>query len=161
MAIPDELLGTADAFAVVDAFSLYRISVSHSPAATAVQESALRGDLRLIAPAVTFAVSCGMRTCWDDECDQEHTSGTGTAVQKFHELGGFEVVDLTPGDAVSAGQLYARCVDSRIEGAEVLAACYSFRLAGARNALLISSARASYCYTVPRAAEAVGYVHLL
>ncbi|MEU6370190.1 hypothetical protein ABZ876_31820 [Streptomyces sp. NPDC046931] len=95
---------------------------------------------------MTFAVSCAMRTCWDEYCTKGHQFSTGTAVQSFVDRGGVDVLELSPDEAVSAGKLYARCADQRVEGAEVLAACHASHLAQVRGALLLSTMRAAYCY---------------
>jgi hypothetical protein len=152
VAIQDELLETAEV-AVVDPFSLYRVAVSHTPDGTALGDAARAGRIRLITPAMAFAVACSMRTCWDEECDQDHRLGTGTPVQKFLELGGVEVVHLTAAETVSAGQLCAGYLDRRIAGAEVLAACHSALLSTTRGSPLISTGRASYCYSALDQAE--------
>ncbi|WP_407552207.1 hypothetical protein QOM21_21010 [Streptomyces sp. Pv4-95] len=146
MAVQDELLETAEV-AVVDPFSLYRIAVGHTPDGTAVGDAARAGTIRLITPAVAFAVACSMRTCWDEECARDHRDGTGVPVRKFQESGGVEIVDLTPAETVSAGQLYAGYLDRRVTGAEVLAACHSALVAKRWGAPLISATRASYCYS--------------
>ncbi|MCQ4203588.1 hypothetical protein AB0L49_45955 [Streptomyces antimycoticus] len=141
-----DLLGTSDGCAVPDSFALYEIAVGHSSAASSVKAAMSAGELRLVIPAVTFAVSCAMRTCWDEYCTKSHQSGVGTAVQGLLGRGGVELLELTPQDAASAGKLYARSVDRHIEGPEVLAACHSSYAAGVRNAPLLSTGRASYCY---------------
>ncbi|MGW2391117.1 hypothetical protein ACWCYK_16685 [Streptomyces lydicamycinicus] len=146
MAVQDDLLETAG-IAVVDPFSLYRIAVSHTPDGRALGDAARAGAIRLITPAMAFAVACGMRTCWDEECDQDHRHGTGTAIRKFLEAGGVEIVHLTPAETVSAGQLYAGYLDRRITGAEVMAACHSALLSKNSGSPLISARRASYCYS--------------
>lgn len=124
MAVQEELLGTADT-AVVDPLSLYRIAVGHTPKAVALRDAVRTGRLRLVTPSVAFAVACAMRNCWDEECTQAHQGGTGVPLRKFQEGGGVEIVDLSPADTVSAGQLYAGCSDRRVVGPEVLAACHS------------------------------------
>ncbi|MGW7072635.1 hypothetical protein ACWGII_29930 [Streptomyces sp. NPDC054855] len=141
-----DLLGTSDGCAVPDSFALYEIAVGHSSAASSVKTAMSAGELRLVIPAVTFAVSCAMRTCWDEYCTKSHQSGVGTAVQHLLGLPGVELVELTPQDATSAGKLYARSVDRRIEGPEVLAACHSTHVASVHDAPLLSTGRASYCY---------------
>ncbi|MFF9350694.1 hypothetical protein [Streptomyces sp. NPDC014734] len=87
-----------------------------------------------------------MRTCWDEYCTKPHRSGVGTAVQGLLGRDGVELLELTAQEAASAGKLYARSVDRHIEGPEVLAACHSSYAAGVRNAPLLSTGRASYCY---------------
>ncbi|MDL5205962.1 hypothetical protein [Streptomyces sp. ALI-76-A] len=144
--VRDGFLETATV-AVADSFSLYRIAVGHTPDAAAVGRAARAGKIRLFTPAVAFAVACGMRTCWDEWCDQSHKEGTGFPVQRFQELGGVEVVDLTAAETVAAGRLYAGCLERRITGAEVLAACHSALLAKEWKAPLVSAVRASYCYS--------------
>ncbi|MFD7337552.1 hypothetical protein ACFV98_16310 [Streptomyces violascens] len=146
MAIQDELLGTTTT-AVVDPLSLYRIAVSHTPKGAALRELVCQGNIRLVTPAVAFAVACSMRNCWDEECDQDHQHGTGVPLRKFQELGGVEIVDMTPADTVSAGQLYAGSSDRRVVGPEVLAACHSLLLATSRRLPLLSAARGAYCYS--------------
>jgi hypothetical protein len=138
-------LGTTKT-AVADPLSLYRIAADHTPKGASLHASARRGELRLVTPAVAFAVACSMRNCWDEECGQEHRHGAGTLLRRFQELGGVEIVDMTPTDTVSAGQLYANCSDRRVVGPEVLAACHSVLLATSRRLPLISAARAAYCY---------------
>ncbi|ATL28464.1 hypothetical protein [Streptomyces formicae] len=118
------------------------------------------GEFRLVIPAVTFAVSCAMRTCWDEYCTKSHQSGVGTAVQNL--LGrGVELLELTPQDAASAGKLYARSVDRHIEGPEVLAACHSSYVAGVRDAPLLSTGRASYCYSAALGEIERGQIRLI
>ncbi|MFE9562592.1 hypothetical protein ACFYM0_15965 [Streptomyces sp. NPDC006487] len=146
MAVQEELLGTADT-AVVDPLSLYRIAVGHTPKAVALRDAVRTGRLRLVTPSVAFAVACAMRNCWDEECTQAHQGGTGVPLRKFQEGGGVEIVDLSPADTVSAGQLYAGCSDRRVVGPEVLAACHSLLLATSRRFPLVSAARAAYCYS--------------
>ncbi|MEV5433769.1 hypothetical protein [Streptomyces sp. NPDC052701] len=146
MVILDDFLKTAEV-AVVDSFSLYRIAVGHTPDGAALGEAARAGRIRLVTPAVAFAVACSMRTCWDESCDESHKDGTGLPVRKFLELGGVEMVDLTPAETVSAGKLYAGCLDRRVTGAEVLAACHSALLAKTWEVPLISAVRAAYCYS--------------
>jgi hypothetical protein len=146
VAAHDELLETAEV-AVLDPFSLYRIAVGHTPDGRALGNASRAGMIRLITPAVAFAVACSMRTCWDEACDQDHRDGTGTPVRKFQEFGGTEIVSLTPAETVSAGQLYAASLDRRVAGAEVLAACHCAVLAKTWGSPLISAARASYCYS--------------
>ncbi|MFF8034785.1 hypothetical protein [Streptomyces sp. NPDC016626] len=141
-----DFLETAEV-AVADSFSLYHIAVGHTPDGAALREAARAGTIRLITPAVAFAVACSMRTCWDESCDRGHAHGTGFPVRKFQELGGVELVDLTPEETVTAGQLYAGSSDRRIVGAEVLAACHSALLATGRKAPLVSTVRAAYCYS--------------
>ncbi|WP_328723083.1 hypothetical protein OHT52_28715 [Streptomyces sp. NBC_00247] len=151
MAAGDEILETADV-AVLDPFSLYRIAVGHTPAGRALGNATQAGTIRLLTPAVAFAVACSMRTCWDETCDQEHREGTGVQIRRFQEFGGIEIVGLTPTETVAAGQLYAATMDRRVAGAEVLAACHCAILAKASGAPLISAVRASYCYaTLDRA----------
>ena len=152
MAVHDELSETAEV-AVLDPFSLYRIAVGHTPDGRAMGNATRAGTIRLITPAVAFAVACSMRTCWDETCDQDHRDGTGVPVRKFQELGGLEIVSLTLAETVSAGQLYAASLDRRVAGAEVLAACHSAVLAKTWGSPLISAARASYCYSAFDRAE--------
>ena len=142
----EDLLETTTT-AVVDSFSLYSIAVGHCQDGRSLRVSAENGDIHLVTSAVALAVACGMRTCWDDACDQEHPDDAGTSVREFYERGGVEVVGLTAAEAVSTGHLYTRCEEKRIGGAEVLAACHSVLLAESRAATLTSTVRASYCYT--------------
>ncbi|MEU6667431.1 hypothetical protein [Streptomyces sp. NPDC046727] len=116
-------------------------------------------DIHLVIPAVTFAVACAMRTCWDDYCTKEHPFGTGSAVQNLFDRGGVDILELSPQDAVAAGRLYARCADQRIEGPEVLAACHASHVAHARGVPLLSASRAAYCY--PAAVERAGRMRLI
>jgi hypothetical protein len=152
VAAGDEILETAEV-AVLDPFSLYRIAVGHTPGGRALGNAAQAGTIRLLAPAVAFAVACSMRTCWDESCDEDHRDGTGVPVRRFQELGGTEIVSLTPTETIAAGQLYAASMDRRVAGAEVLAACHCAILAKTSGAPLISAARASYCYTTLDRAE--------
>ncbi|WP_225825345.1 hypothetical protein [Streptomyces naphthomycinicus] len=140
------LLGTSDGYAVADSFALYQIATGHTPAASSLKAAISAREFRLVIPSVTFAVSCAMRTCWDEYCTKGHQFGTGTSVQSLVDRGGVDILELSPDEAVSAGKLYARCADQRVEGAEVLAACHASRLAQARGALLLSTRRAAYCY---------------
>ncbi|MGY0055246.1 hypothetical protein ACWY4P_01515 [Streptomyces sp. LZ34] len=141
-----DLLGTSDGFAVADSFALYEIAVDHTSTASLVKEAALTNDIHLVVPAVTLAVSCSMRNCWDELCTKGHQFGAGSAVQSLLNRGGIRLLELTPADAVSAGKIYARSADQRVEGPEVLAACHASLLAAGRNMPLLSTARASYCY---------------
>ncbi|WP_320775637.1 hypothetical protein [Streptomyces sp. CRN 30] len=151
MAVQDELPETAEV-AVVDPFSLYRIAVGHTADGRALGEATRAGAVRLVTPAVAFAVACAMRTCWDELCDRDHRDGTGVPVRRFQELGGTEVVGLSPAETLSAGRLYAASLDRRVEGAEVLAACHAAVLATALKSPLVSVARAAYCYSALRQA---------
>ncbi|MGH3758448.1 hypothetical protein [Actinophytocola sp.] len=147
----DDLLRTTGTF-VVDSFSLYSIVVGHSPDGLTLRASAQNGEIHLVTSAVALAVAVAMRTCWNSECDQEHPSVAGASVREFHERGAVEVAELTSTDAMSAAQLYIGCAERRIGGAEVLAACHSVLLAESRAAPLVSTIRASYCYTaIPEA----------
>ncbi|WCD86986.1 hypothetical protein KPP03845_103352 [Streptomyces xanthophaeus] len=146
MAIQEELLGTTTT-AVVDPLSLYRIAMGHTPKGAALRDSVRSGRIRLVTPAVSFAVACSMRTCWDEECEQGHQHGAGVPLRTFQERGGVDIVDMTPTDTLSAGQLYAGCSDRRVVGPEVLAACHSVLLARSRRLPLLSAARAAYCYS--------------
>jgi hypothetical protein len=150
--VVDDFLESTEV-AVVDSFSLYRIAVGHTPDAAALGEAARAGRIRLVTPVVAFAVACGMRTCWDESCDESHKDGTGVPVRRFLELGGVETVDLTPADTVLAGKLYAGCLDRRVTGAEVLAACHSALIAKTWKAPLVSAVRAAYCYSALDRAE--------
>ncbi|OQD56936.1 hypothetical protein BM536_006115 [Streptomyces phaeoluteigriseus] len=152
MAVQDELLETTEV-AVLDPFSLYRIAVGHTPGGRTLGNATRTGTIRLITPAVAFAVACSMRTCWDETCDLDHRDGTGVPVRRFQEIGGIEVVSLSPAETVSAGQLYAASMDRRVVGAEVLAACHAAVLAKSSGSPLISAARASYCYSALDRAE--------
>jgi hypothetical protein len=147
-----EILRTADV-AVLDPFSLYRIAVGHTPTGRMLRNATQAGTIRLLTPAVAFAVACSMRTCWDESCDQDHRDGIGVPVRRFQELGGTEIVSLTPTETIAAGQLYAASMDRRVVGAEVLAACHCAILAKASGGPLISAARASYCYATLDRAE--------
>ncbi|WP_338320432.1 hypothetical protein [Streptomyces lonarensis] len=131
---------------MADPFGLYRIAADHTPEAAAIGEAAHAGRLRLVAPAAAFAVACSMRTCWDDACGRPHRAGTGTPLRRLAESGGVEVRELTPAEAVSAGQLYAAHLDRRVTGAEVLAACHATLLAATLPAGLVSTVRAAYYY---------------
>lgn len=140
-----ELLARSET-AVVDAYSLYRIALGHTPRGSALRDAVHTGDLRLVVPAFTFGVACAMHTCWDEECDERHPPGAGTTIRRFLGGRGVEVAEPTPEATVAAGQLYADCDRRRITGAEVLAACHALVLAGDRGTHLVSAARASYCY---------------
>lgn len=159
-AVHDPLLH-GDGTAVVDPFSLYRISTAHTPRAARLRESVRQGALRLVTPAVAFAIACGMRTCWDENCGQEHRPGTNTPASRFQGLDGVEIADLTYAELVSAGQLFARCADHRITGAEVLAACHCVLLSLSLGAPLVSAARAAYCYRALPEAQANGAIELV
>ncbi|MER7656686.1 hypothetical protein [Streptomyces albidoflavus] len=141
----DELLARSET-AVVDAYSLYRIALGHTPRGTVLRNAALTGDIRLVVPAFSFGVACAMRTCWDDECDQLHPPGAGAAIRRFLGGRGVETAEPTPEATVAAGQLYADCAQRRVTGAEVLAACHTVVLAGDRGTPLVSAVRAAYCY---------------
>ncbi|MEU9336631.1 hypothetical protein AB0D49_26270 [Streptomyces sp. NPDC048290] len=143
----------ATGVAVLDPFSLYRIAVRHTPAGRALGDATRAGTIRLLTPVVAFAVACSMRTCWDESCDQDHRDGTGVPVRRFQELGGTELVSLSPTETIAAGQLYAAAMDHRVTGAEVLAACHCAILARASGVPVISAARASYCYATLDRAE--------
>ncbi|MGW0771812.1 hypothetical protein [Streptomyces sp. NPDC002676] len=153
------LLGTSDGYAVADSFALYQIATGHTPAASSLKAAVSAREFHLVIPSVTFAVSCSMRTCWDEYCAKGHQFGTGSAVQSLVDRGSVDIVELSPDDAVSAGKLYARCADQRVEGAEVLAACHASHLAHVRGTLLLSTSRAAYCY--PAAVERSGPVRLI
>ena len=141
----DEDLSMLDETAVVDSFSLYSVATGHCPGARSLKDSAENGGIHLITSAVALAVAASMRTCWDSTCGRGHPVDTGSAVEEF--CGGrVEVVGLTPGQALSAGRLYAGCEERRIGGAEVLAACHSVLLAEAGATTLVSTTRATYCY---------------
>ncbi|MEO9239760.1 MAG: hypothetical protein ABI418_16895, partial [Jatrophihabitantaceae bacterium] len=117
------------------------------PQGQSLRISAENGEIQLVTSAAALAVAFSMRTCWDDECDKEHPRATEASVQEFYERGGVEVAELTSAEAMSAGRLYIGCNEKRIAGAEVLAACHSVLLAESRAATLISTVRATYCYT--------------
>jgi hypothetical protein len=155
VAVKNVLCGDIGDLVVADSFALYRLALGHTEAAQSLMESVRNGDLRVETPAVAFAVACGMRTCWDSDCLQDHRPSSGSALQSFHSREGIEVVYPSSSDSVSAGRHYANCVDRRLDGAEVLAACHARLLAEARNATLISTARASYCYVQPSVELAV------
>jgi hypothetical protein len=132
---------------VVDSFSLYSIIVGHGLDGPHLQRSAEDGEIHLVTSAVALAVASNMRTCWDSACDQEHPAVAEDLVREFHDRGAVEVAELTSAEALSAARLYSDCEEWRIGGAEVLAACHSVLLAGSRSAPLVSTIRASYCYT--------------
>jgi hypothetical protein len=131
---------------VVDSFSLYSIATGHTPNGSLLRGSAEMGKNRLVASAVALAVTSSMDTCWDTTCKQRHVDEAATAVQELHESGLVEVVELSAADAAAVGRLYRQCQDHRIGGAEVLAACHSVLLVASLEALLVSTARARYCY---------------
>nr|WSY53300.1 hypothetical protein OG999_26370 [Streptomyces sp. NBC_00886] len=141
----DELLARLET-AVVDAYSLYRIALGHTPRGSVLRDAALTGDIRLVVPAFSFGVACAMRTCWDEECDERHPPGAGATIRRFLGGRGVEPAEPTPEATVAAGQLYEDCAQHRVTGAEVLAACHTVVLAGDRGTPLVSAARASYCY---------------
>ncbi|MGW4059298.1 hypothetical protein ACWEGE_13505 [Amycolatopsis sp. NPDC004747] len=132
---------------VVDSFSLYSIVVGHGSDGPALRQSVRDGGIRLVTSAIALAVASSMRTCWDSACDQEHPAVADEPVREFHDGGAIEVAELTSDDALSAAELYLGCQERRIGGAEVLAACHSVLLAGSLAAPLVSTVRASYCYT--------------
>ncbi|MEU6373197.1 hypothetical protein [Streptomyces sp. NPDC046909] len=133
--------------AVADPFALYQISTAHTPGGAALRQAALDGELRILVSAIAFTVSCSMRTCWDEDCRREHPGIPGHGVQDFHRQHGFDIVQPTLADSVSAGRLYSNLADHRFVGPEVLAACSAKLLADARNLPLLSTNRALYCYT--------------
>ncbi|WP_330342455.1 hypothetical protein [Streptomyces sp. NBC_00557] len=159
-AVHDPLLHSGGT-AVADPFALYRISTAHTPRAARLRESVRQGALRLVTPAVAFTVACGMHTCWDENCDQEHRPGTSSPAGRFHGLDSVEIADLNHAELVSAGQLFARCADHRITGAEVLAACHCALLSRSLGAPLVSAARAAYCYRALPEAQANGAIELV
>ncbi|MFJ8028825.1 hypothetical protein [Streptomyces sp. NPDC096311] len=99
-----------------------------------------------MASSVALAVSSAMRTCWDDECDAEHTQLPAGELRSFHEQGGFDLPVASVAETVTAGQSYAKCADHRLVGPEVLASCSSSLLAEALGAPLLSTGRGAYCY---------------
>lgn len=151
MAVKNVPCGDIGDVVVVDSFALYRLALGHTEAAQSLMESVRNGDLRVETPAVAFAVACGMRTCWDSDCSQDHRPSSGSALQSLHSRAGVEVVHPSLSDSISAGRHYANCVDRHLDGSEVLAACHARLLAETHNATLVSTARASYCYVQPHA----------
>ena len=143
MVSPEGLSGTMSKILVADSFALYQIATGHTEKAVDVRASVLAGRLRVLVSGISFAVSCGMRTCWDDECRKEHTGG----VQEFCEQADIDIAHPVAAESVAAGRLFANCTDHRITGPEVLAACHSIVLARAGRHPLISTSRAAYCYT--------------
>ncbi|MBW5420703.1 hypothetical protein GKQ77_03845 [Streptomyces sp. BG9H] len=138
--------------AVVDPFALYRIVDAHTPGALAIRESVLRGTLTLSAPAVAIAVAGGMRSCWDEACEERHAF-LGRRLSAFCARIDLEIGETEPESAVEAGRLYAASTSMRIEGPEVLAACHAAQMASKRDCQLLTVSRAAYCY---RAAHAAG-----
>jgi hypothetical protein len=142
------VVGSAEVV-VADSFALYRISTGHTPEGAALRKAVLNGSVKILAPALSFTVSCGMETCWDDECRRDHPETPGRRVQDFHRQTGFEIVQPTVADSVSAGRSYRRLSNRRVVGPEVLAACFARLLADDRRVPLLSTSRALYCYVDP------------
>jgi hypothetical protein len=142
----DDLLATTGSF-VVDSFSLYSIAVGHGAAGPDLRRSVRGGRIRLVTSSVALAVASSMRTCWDRACRQEHPAATDGPLRELQESGAVDIAELTSADALSTAQLYTGCEERRISGAEVLAACHSVLLARSRAAPLVSTVRATYCYT--------------
>ncbi len=131
---------------VVDSGALYQIASGHSPAAVELRKQVQAGRLDLTVPVAAFSVSSSMRRCWDSECRRDHSSGGRPALRDFYERTNFRIHQPTPDFVLAAGGLYAGCVDRRVVGSEVLAACHSALLAAQEKVPLVSTASARYCY---------------
>ncbi|WP_431911886.1 hypothetical protein [Micromonospora carbonacea] len=146
MTIMESLLNTDGASAVVDSYALYHISTGHSEAAVRIRDRVSSGALFLAVPSVAFAVSSGMRNCWDSHCERAHVADYGNVLRNFHQQAGVGIIEPDPELSLSAGRLYAQCSDQRVVGSEVLASCHAVLLAEGAALPLLSVLRALYCY---------------
>ncbi|MFC8450022.1 hypothetical protein [Kitasatospora sp. NPDC057223] len=142
----DRTSATETRHAVVDSGALYQLASGHSPAAVELRKQVRTGDLHLTVPMAAFSVSSSMRTCWDNECRLDHPDDGTDALRDLLDRPGIEIRQPTADFALTAGSLYAGCVDRRVVGSEVLAACHSVLLADQESVPLISTASARYCY---------------
>lgn len=138
---------------VADAFSLYCIAVGHSAGGSAYRELADSGKIQLIVPPVAFSVAVSMRTCGDPACTEQHAQRPAPYLRQSVTAGAVSIINLTPDQMIAAGRLYERCMDRRILGEEVLAACHSTAVAKNLGYPLLSTARARYCYITNRESE--------
>ncbi|MER6301353.1 hypothetical protein ABT247_17550 [Kitasatospora sp. NPDC001539] len=142
----DRTPATETRHAVVDSGALYQLAAGHSPAAVELRKQVRSGELQLTVPMAAFSVSSSMRSCWDTECRLEHPDDGVDALRDFLDRPGLRIHQPTADFALTAGGLYADCVDRRVVGSEVLAACHSVLLAEQESVPLISTASARYCY---------------
>ncbi|WP_329126897.1 hypothetical protein [Streptomyces sp. NBC_01465] len=132
---------------VADSFALYQISTGHTRRGTAMRRAAVEGRLEILVSTLAFTVACAMRSCWDEDCDRGHPDVAGRRIHEFYEQHGFGVIQPTVAESVAAARLYSALTDHRVVGPEVLAACSARLLARTNELPMLSTRRASYCYT--------------
>jgi hypothetical protein len=127
--------------------------VGHPAGGSAYRELADSGKIRLVVPSVAFSVACSMQTCRDSACTGQHAQRPAPYLRQSAKAGAVSIMNLTPDQMIAASHLYERCLDRRIVGEEVLAACHSAAIAKELGYPLLSTARARYCYIAYRESE--------